>query len=307
MVYIIAMREMNIRSLDLNLLVALNALLEEKQVTRAAERINLSQPAMSRALARLRIMFKDPLLVKDTKGMALTARAQELYLPLQNILQEISDIVSPPSIEPVLMQGEIVIATRDNILVTILPKVIQIITNEAPELKLRIVPLVGEDLSPLEHYKVDFVMSATESGSASLHRTTIYEEGFICLSSSKHTNARKEMTLEQYIGMKHCLVSISGFGTGVVDDYLAQKKLKRNIVVRIPHFLAAGFIVAESDLIATIPQRLGQLFSQMQQITLIEPPIELPHFPIYLYWHRRNQNNPIHQWIRKIIKSASNK
>ena len=303
MVYIITMREMNIRSLDLNLLVALNALLEEKQVTRAAERINLSQPAMSRALARLRIMFKDPLLVKDAKGMGLTARADELYLPLQNILQEITDIVSPPSIEPALMQGEIVIAARDNVLVTILPKVIQIITNEAPELKLRIVPFVGEDLSPLEHYKVDFVLSATDSESASLHRTTIYKEGFICLTSSKYANARHKITLEQYLSMKHCLVTISGFGMGVVDEYLAQKGLKRNIVVRIPLFLAAGFIVAESDLIVTLPQRMGQLFSQLPQITLIEPPIQLPHFPIYLYWHRRNQNNPIHQWIRKIIKS----
>jgi DNA-binding transcriptional LysR family regulator len=300
------MRETNIRNLDLNLLVALNALLEEKQVTRAAERINLSQPAMSRALARLRTMFQDPLLIKDAKGMALTSRAQELYIPLQHILREITDMVSPPSIEPAQMQGEIVIATRDNILVTILPKVIDIITNEAPEIKLRIVPLIGHDLSPLEFHKVDFVLSATESESASLHRSILYEECFICMASSKYANLGGKITLEKFMSMKHCLVTISGFGTGVVDDYLSQKGLERNIVVRLPHFLAAGYLVAESDLIVTLPLRLAQLFAQSNLIALLEPPFQLPQFPIYLYWHRRNQNNPIHQWIKKIIKSSCN-
>lgn len=299
------MHKMNIRNLDLNLLIALSALLEEKHVTHAAERINLSQPAMSRSLARLRDMFQDPLLVKGAGGMTLTARAEELYLPLQNIMREITDIIQPPSHDPSQMQGEIVIATRDNELATILPKAIQQINSEAPGLKLRIVSLQGDNLSSLEHHQVDFVLTGSESKSATLHRCLLYKERFVCLASSQHVDLTEKISLEKYVSMKHCLVTISGFGTSIVDDCLSQKGLKRDIVVRVPHFLAAAFIVADSDLITTLPEKVASLFSQNQRITLLEPPLKLPHFPIYLYWHTRNQHNPIHQWIKKVIKNIS--
>ena len=299
------MHQTNLRTIDLNLLVALNALLEEKHVTRAAERISLSQPAMSRALSRLREMFQDPLLVKGIGGMALTARANDLYHPVQNILREITNIISPPSIDPKTMQGEIVIATRDYELATILPDVISQITTDAPNLKLSIVPLVGDDLSPLEHHHVDFVLAGTNSKSATLHRYTLYQENFVCLVSENNSVIQQGMTLKKYIEMKHCLVTISSFGLGLVDKILAEKNLKRNVAVRIPHFLAVPHIVADSDLVATLPARLGELLSKQEKVVLIKPPLKIPQFPIYLYWHTRNQNNPTHEWLRKIIKARS--
>lgn len=301
------MHETNIKNLDLNLLVALNALLEEKNVTRAALRINLSQPATSRALARLRDMFQDPLLVKGTRGMVLTARANELHQPLQHILSDITAIISPPSIDPATMQGEVVIATRDYELATILPKVISRVTDESPNLKLRIIPLIGDDLSSLESPNVDFVLAATDSKAATLHRYIVYKESFVCLVSKDNPIIQKGMNLETYTAAKHCLVTISGFGLGVVDTLLAQKNLKRNIVVRIPHFLAVGHIIAESDLMVTLPRRLGELLSQQNRIVLINPPLKIPQFPIYLYWHTRNQNNPVHQWIKKVIQTSYGK
>lgn len=301
------MRETNIKNLDLNLLVALNALLEEKSVTRAAARINLSQPATSRALSRLRDMFQDPLLVKGARGMVLTARANDLYQPLQHILSDITSIVSPPSIDPATMQGEVVIATRDYESAVILPKIINRITAESPNLTLRIVPLIGDDLSSLENPNVDFILTATDSKAATLHRYIVYKESFICLASKDNSIIQKEMNLETYVAAKHCLITISGFGLGVVDTLLAQKNLKRNIFVRIPHFLAVGHIIADSDLIVTLPRRLGELLSQQHRIVLINPPLKIPQFPIYLYWHARNQNNPIHQWIRKMIQTSYGK
>lgn len=294
----------NLKTLDLNLLVALNALLEEKHVTRAAERVNLSQPAMSRALYRLRVMFQDPLLVKGMKGMMLTTRAIALYGPLQNILREIASIVFPPSIEPANMQGEIVIATRDYELATLFPKIITQITEEAPHLKLSIVSLRGDDLTPLENQNVDFVLAGSDSQSATLHRYTLYEESFVCMVSRSNSMLKKRMNLETYLKMNHCLVAINHFGLGVVDTLLAEKNLKRNVVVRVPHFLAASHIVAESNLVVTLPHRLGELLSQQKKIVLLKPPLKIPRFPIYLYWHVSNQNNPIHKWLRKIIRSS---
>lgn len=296
------MRETNIRNLDLNLLTALNALLEEKNVTRAAARINLSQPAMSRALARLRTMFQDPLLVKGTRGMILTARAFDLYQPLQHILSEITNIVSPPSTDPVTMQGEITIATRDYGPAIILPRVINRIRLEAPNLTFRAVPLVDDDLHSLENHDVDFVLTTADSKSATLHRYTVFKESFVCLVSNDHPAVRTGMNLNAYIAAKHCLVSTTGLGLGIVDVILEQKNLKRNIVVRIPHFLAAGNIIADSDLVVTLPRRLGELLAQHGKVSLINPPLKIPHFPIYLYWHARNHNNPIHSWARKIVQ-----
>ncbi len=296
------MHETNLRSIDLNLLVALHALLEEKHVTRAAERISLSQPAMSRALTRLRETFQDPLLVKGARGMVLTARAIDLYHPLQNILREISNIVSTPSIDPATMQGEIVIATRDYELAAVLPKVIGQATLDAPHLKLSIVPLSGDDLGPLEHHNVDFVLAGTDKTTSTLHRYTLYEEDFVCLISRNNPVMHRKMDLETYVSMKHCLVTIKNFGLGYVDTLLAKRNLKRNVVVRIPHFLAASHIIADSELVVTLPRRLGELLSINEKIVLVAPQFNIPRFPVFLYWHARNQNNPIHKWLRMIIR-----
>lgn len=299
------MRNTNLRKIDLNLLVALHALLEEKHITRAAERISLSQPAMSRALTRLRETFQDPLLVKGAGGMALTARAMDIHQPLQNILREIGNIVSTPSInDPATMQGEIVIATRDYELATVLPQVIGHITLKAPNLKILIVPLSGDDLSPLEHHHVDFVLAGTDKTTSTLHRYTLYEEDFVCLISKDNPVMQRKMDLETYVNMKHCLVAITNFGLGYVDTLLAKKNLKRNVVVRIPHFLAAAHIIANSHLVVTLPRRLGELLAKHEKIVLVDTPLKIPRFPIFLYWHARNQNNPIHKWLRMMIRDT---
>lgn len=298
------MHETNIRLLDLNLLLALKVLIEEKHVSRSALRIGLSQPAMSRALGKLRQILKDPLLVKGSAGLDLSARAIDLYQPLVNVLSTITQIVSPPSSNPASMQGEIVIATRDNEMVSILPKVINCIMKEAPLLTLRIVPLTGDDLSLLEQNKVDFIMSGTESKSATLCRSTLYKEDFVCLLAS-HNPAIEHFTLKKYVEMKHCMVTLTGFGLGAVDEILAEKGLTRIIAVRVPYFLAASHIVASTDLIVTLPRKVGALFSQDSKVNLIEPPIKIPSFSIYLYWHVRNQSNPVHQWLRKLIRDIN--
>jgi DNA-binding transcriptional LysR family regulator len=296
------MHETNLRTIDLNLLVALHALLEEKHVSRAAERISLSQPAMSRALARLRETFQDPLLVKGIGGMTLTVRAIDLYHPLQKILCDIRNIVTTPSIDPSAMQGEVVIATRDYELAAVLPKIINRITLEAPDLKITVVPLLGDDLSPLDKQIVDFVIAGTDKTSATLHRHVLYQESFVCLLSKKNPAAEQAIDLATFTKMKHCLVSISNFGLGYLDVLLAKINLKRNVVVRIPHFLATAHIVAHSDLVVTLPRRLGELLSKQEEIALVNVPLEIPDFPIFLYWHTRNQNNPIHTWVKKVIR-----
>lgn len=296
------MREVNLKTLDLNLLVALNALLEEKHVTRAAQRIHLSQSAMSRAFARLKKMFNDPLLVQSAMGLALTERAQNLYHPLQLLLRDIHHLITPPAKLPSDMRGEVVIATRDYELAVVLPSVISKISREAPHLSLRIVPLTGSDLSPLEHHKVDIVICETDSDISNLHRHALYQETFVSLLSRNNSHYSRDLSLETFISMKHCQISIATFSLSMVDSLLLEKNLKRNIVVRVPHFSSAITVVANSDLIVTVPKRLADMHAEQYQLRIVPTPLPLPSFPLYMYWHARNQTNPIHQWIRELIK-----
>lgn len=304
MIYILVMHTTNIQSLDLNLLIALQALLEEKHITRAAMRIGLSQPAMSRALARLREALNDPLLVRSSEGLTLSIRAQELYPHLLNVFANINQLLTPANLVPENMQGEIVIATRDNEMVTILPKVINHISKKAPGLNLRVIPLIGDDLSPLMQNKVDFIITGTNTDMMSLYRTKLYQENFVCMVAANNPAARN-VNLEKFIAMNHCLVSITGFGTGRIDKLLAQKGLKRRVSVIVPHFLAASYIVATTDLIITLPRKIANLLSDKEKFKIIEPPLKIPSFAIYLYWHERHKNNAIHMWLRKVIRECS--
>ena len=298
------MREVNLSSLDLNLLVVLKALLDERHVTRAAEKIGLSQPAMSRALGRLRVMFKDQLLVKGASGMSLTARASELYQPLQKILSDVNQIMTAPTFEPAEMTGEIVIATRDYEMAAILPEAIRAITDEAPGLTIRIVPMTRDDLIPLEHHEVDFVIAGTDRDSSTLVRKTLVTDNFVCVVSAGQSLAKKKLTLETYLAGRHCLISFTEFRSSIIDSSLAQMGHERKAIVRVPQFLAAAHIVAGTDLILTIPKKLGKLFVESQQFVPLDLPFEVPSFSIYIYWHIRNENNPMHSWVRNKILSA---
>ncbi|MDR3612235.1 MAG: LysR family transcriptional regulator [Candidatus Obscuribacterales bacterium] len=300
------MREVNLSSLDLNLLVTLKALLDERHVTRAAERVGLSQPAMSRALQRLRIMFKDPILVKGTGGMMLTARAEELKLPLQGILNEISHIITAPVVDPKEMNGEIVIATRDFEMSAILPTVITSIIEQAPGIKIRVVPLAGDDLSLLERNEIDFVVAGTDKSLATLNRATLVKDNFVCLVAPDNPAAREKLTLKKYVSMRHCLVEIGLFRVGIVDAYLSKQGHSRKIAVRVPYFNAAVAMVENSDLIITVPKRLGLLLARQNRLVMLDLPIKVKDVSIFLYWHVRNQNNPMHVWLRKCFDSLRN-
>lgn len=297
------MHKVNIESLDLNLLVPLKALLEERHVTNAAEKVGLSQPAMSRALQRLRDMFDDPLLVRGTGGrMTLTARASDLYRPLHDLMQGVGQLIAPPATEPSEMRGEVVIATRDYELVAIMPPMISRVTAQAPGLTLNLVSMVGDDLSPLEENQVDFVVAGTDRMLATLSRSTLKEESFICVLAADAPDADAPWTLARYLELKHCVVSFSKHPTpGIVDRWLSERGETRNVRVRVPSFLAAAHIVAASDLVVTLPRTIGLRLAEQGNLVTRELPFQVPSFHIFLYWNIRNQTNPIHAWLRKMF------
>jgi DNA-binding transcriptional LysR family regulator len=300
--YIVSMHKVNSKNFDFNLLIALKVLLEERHVSRAAARVYLSQPAMSRALGRLRAIFNDPLLVKSQQGLVLTERASQLLLPLQSILSDVETLVKSPETNPGDMQGEIRIATRDNETAVILPAIIKQVAAHAPLLRLNIVPLRGDDYGPLDQHSVDFILSGTRPTSGTLHQLKVLDEGFVCLVDKNSQAANQPLTLDHYLQMRHCLVSITNVGAGLVDKLLAEKNLKREVAIKIPYFSSVPHIIQDSDLIITLPARLGRLLAMHYPLICLEPPIPIPNYQIHLYWHPKQHMNPIHQWIRKLFQ-----
>ncbi len=298
-----------LRSMDLNLLVALRALLDERNVSRAAEKSGLSQPGMSRALQRLRSMFNDPLLVKSEQGgYEPTPRAEAIDFALRQILFDIQNIIAPPTFDPALAKGDFRILALDYELVVLLPKIVARIRNEAPGLNVwTIAPKMmntqeGIDFSPLIRGEIQLILTAFTYTHSGIYRQKLLEETNICISSVNHPDAGSQpFPLEKLKNLDHLWVDIIGPDPGAIDETLATHGLSRDIKLSVPSFLLAGYTVATTDLIAIMPRRVMQPFADAGLISIMEPPIGLPAFTIYQYWHERYNKDPLHVWFRKLV------
>ena len=296
------MHEMNLGGVDLNLLVSLQFLLEERSVTEAARRMPLSQPAMSHALARLRVLFDDPLLVRSSGGMVATPRAEALVEPLRRVLSEAGQLIRPPEFNPAALQGKLRLATTDYMTLVVLPQILGRLFDEAPALELDVEPWrrPGTWLA-LERGKVDFAIHAIDDAPAGFYRKKLFTDDFACVMRRGHPMAKKNLTLRRYVDLKHALITVTGSGKGHVNELLEKKGLTRDIVLRIPSFLAAPMIVAQSDLVLTLPRRLAMRFSQIAHLVVRDPPLKLGRMTFSLVWHERNRQDPAHQWVRTLF------
>jgi DNA-binding transcriptional LysR family regulator len=312
-------------AIDLNLLVAFDALARERSVTRAAERVGVTQSAMSHALARLRGLLGDPLLVRGSAGMALTARAEGLVVPLRSGLVTLGRALAEPALfEPQAAQRAFSVASPDLFDVLAVPRLLERIRIEAPGVDLAFVPVTDRRLPErLETGEIDVaivpeVLSPGARPAAlgtGLVRRTLFRDRFVCFvradhpalvsaparskRSAKHA-AAPALSLEAFVAASHAVVSPSGAGPGLVDRVLEERGLARRVALRIPHFYSALAITAKSDLILTAPSALAAL-AQGSPLVALEPPLPLPEHAIQLVWHERFSNDPGQRWLRDVL------
>ncbi len=300
---------MNIQNFDLNLLLALDALLKEQHVTRAALRIGLSQPAMSNALARLRDLLDDPLLVRTAKGMVPTPRAERLREPVREALRAIERAVSDvEAFAPATAQAALDLMTSDAIGMLLLPRLGERLRTEAPGISLRVHAVNEEEpWEGLESGRIDLVAGVYDSVPAGVREQPLYEERLVCMMRMDHPLARKPLSLRQYVELPHILVmtSRSGLGSSLVDRSLEQRGLTRRIALTLPHFLLAPFIVAQSDFVILFPSRLAAYFAGLLPLRIVAPPLPLPSYAIRLYWHERAHRDPANGWLREQVLEAA--
>lgn len=299
---------MNLQTIDLNLLVAFEALMEERNVTRAARRVGLSQPAMSNALTRLRRTFDDPLLVRTPNGMAPTPAAQTLIEVVRAALSPLrAALDKKPAFNPAASGRAFRVLASDYAEIVLLAPLLGKLREQAAGVSLRVhrppnvfQPPSRTALSDSFDLAIGFFPDAL-SLDASVRSEVLFEEDNVCIASSHHPSIKSKISIRQYAAARHAAVFYKSEGPGVIDTILAQKGLTRELAVLSPHFASTPFIVAESDLIATVPRRLALRFSRALKLQVLPVPFSMPPFRLAMLWHERVDSDPAHAWLRGLV------
>jgi DNA-binding transcriptional LysR family regulator len=300
------MQDVHLRRLDLNLLVVLQALLAERSVTRAAERLALSQPAVSHALARLRRSFGDRLLVRTPHGMKPTPRAKAMAEPLERALADLTRAVSSPGeFDPRRARRRFHMATDDYLELVLMPRLLARVWRDAPGIDIRVHSVGARSGHDLAEGSIDFIVDPLEvlGQLPGAYSQRILDERFVCIVRAGHPVLGKPLTAKAFASLSHALVAPAGRPGSIVDTALGKLGLRRRVAIAIPHFIAAPAIIRETDAVATLPRRIALTLGD--GLVLIEPPIALPTFTIETVWHERNHNDPAHAWLRGCISEVS--
>ncbi|MFC4915502.1 MULTISPECIES: LysR family transcriptional regulator [Bradyrhizobium] len=299
-----AIHFMDIKKVDLNLLVALDALLAEPNVTRAARRLGLSQPALSAQLARLRDLFGDPLFLPAQRGLTPTARAMELQAPVRQALDQVQGVLARGrGFDPATADVTVALACSDYVQVAIITPLVLDLRVSAPKLKLAIRQLDGSLLGQqMVSGVVDLAVMTPATAPAALRTRRLFHERYVTIARRQHPTVKGRLTLDDFVALEHVMVSPRGGGfDGPVDTALGKLGRKRSIAVSTASFLFVPDLVARSDLIATVPERLVR--GRAERLQVLEPPLAVDGFTIGLVWHERTEQHPAHRWIRQRLRT----
>jgi len=299
MIYI---RLMNLAQLDLNLLVALDALLAEAGVGRAAQRLNLSQPAVSHALRRLREATGDPLLVRVGPRMELTPRAQALRAPLAQALDQVRGLFQAQGFDPASSTRGFRLMMPDLCADLLMPAVLALVTDAAPGVRLDVVPWRGPAvLTPDFARTIDLVAAWTGEAYPGFHRQTLYTDRDALAVRRGHPDIGRLSTLTGFNAARHVAVIGAGERDDAIEPFLRQNGVERRIALAVPSYLQALRMTARSDLVAFVPGRLIAALAGPLDLERVEPPIDPGEDPQYLFHPVVAQRDPGSVWLRELV------
>jgi len=291
-------------SLDLNLLVVFDAILKERNVTLAAQRIGLSQPAVSSALNRLRRTFNDPLFVRTGRGMQPTPYAQLLAPPIQRACELIaSSLDIGAAFDPLAATRTFMFYMTDIGAGIFLPKLLRTLSERAPRVKVEVpaIPARGEQ-DAMASGEVDIAVGLFPDLKAGFFQQRLYRDEFVCLVRADHPQAKGPIGVKQLAEMRHAAIASSGTGhEAVIERAFAEQRIRRRVALTIPHFMAVPIIIAQTDCVAIIPRRLAVAFASLPGIKMLEPPIKIATIEIKQHWHERYHHDPANKWMRGLM------
>lgn len=297
---------MDIGDVDLGLLPVLDALLRLRSVSRAAEELDMSQPSVSYALARLRTQFRDPLFIRAARGMRPTPRAEALAQPLQEVLDRIkAEVLAPPSFDPAATQRTFSFNMADVGELVFLPALRAHLASAAPAANIRTVstpPALLEEA--LRSGDVDLAVGYFPGlQGAGIYQQRLFSHSFVCIVRGGHPRIGGQLTRRQFLEEGHAVVQQEGKSHELFEQALAELGLSRRVVLSVPHYLAIPLLIAESDLIVTVPYAVARSFARMADLKMLPPPVQVRRADLKQYWHARFHHDPANQWIRGATSS----
>lgn len=309
---------MSFLTLDLNLLRVFDAVMTEQNLTRASNRLAMTQPAVSNALRRLRDALGDELLIRTAHGVKPTPRAENLWPAVRRALNELEEAIAPEqTFDIAAAQTTFRMAMADATAALWLPALVRSIEREAPGITIRMVPLTTREPRPmLLRGDIDLAvgffpgvvaqLAGGQGASVSpIRHEQLYSGQYVCVMRKNHPLAKEELTLDDYCSANHLLVSFSGRAHGLVDEALAQLGRERRILLTVNQFFTAGRVVATSDLITVLPRHLIASTGITGALITKELPFTMPNMNIDMLWHERDTRNPAHKWLRSHLSGTT--
>jgi DNA-binding transcriptional LysR family regulator len=294
---------MNLRNLDLNLLAVFDAILTEGNLTRAAERLAMSQPAVSNALARLRATLDDPLFTRSAHGMTPTPRARLLAGPIGQALDLIQNSVSHSStFDYTSSARRFVIAVEDYGEAVIIPRFVDWLCQVAPNLRINVCPMAGNLLrEAVLKGDVDLGVSYFRIKGPEFRNRLLMEESLVSMVRLDHPLVGETLSLEQYLQLSHVILMPRTTDKPIIDRVLGKMGVSRRIILQVPHMLSMPLVVRSTDLVCTIMRRMANLYADLFRLRILKTPVDCPEIPIYLSWHQSLDAESEHTWLRESI------
>jgi DNA-binding transcriptional LysR family regulator len=299
---------MSFNQLDLNLLRVFDAIFQTRSVTVAASNLHLTQPAVSKQLNRLRELLEDPLFVRTNDGMAPTPRAEALAGPIRQALSEVRNAIERQlGFDPAASDRTFRVFMSDLGQMVFLPKLLDLIAREAPAVNIHTVQVPPSRMRgvALESGDVDLAVGYFEEFEGTIHQQVLFEEHYVGIVRANHPTIRDTLSFEQFLRTPHLVYQPSGGGhgsqDGVVDKAFWAAGVERRVAVRVVHTMGITSIVSNTDLLVVVPHRLARACVELGDVTVLELPIEIPHFNIAQYWHDRFHADPGNRWLRGVF------
>lgn len=289
---------------DLNLLPVALAIFEERSVSAAAARLGMSQPGVSVALNKLRKALGDPLFVRTSRGMDPTPRALSLISPTRDILQRLqTEVLASEQFNPATTTRRFTVALSDIGEMTFLPRLLERLRSVAPGASITSVSMAPAELAmAIEHGEVDLAIGYfPDLKKRNFFQQRLFSHSFICLLSATHAHTASTMTLPEFLALGHAVIKAEGRSQELFEQLLVRLGIERRIVLSTPHFMSIPFLIASSDLVATVPRAVGESFAQFAAIKLVEPPLDIPRFDLKQHWHRKFARDGANTWLRSVV------
>jgi len=294
---------MDLKDIDLNLLVVFNQLLIERSVSRVANNLGLSQPAVSNALARLRKLTGDTLFLRTTKGMEPTPFAQQLAEPIAYALGLIHGAVNQrASFDPATAKRAFTVGMTDIGEIYFLPKLMEEMARDAPDVTMSTVRNSSVNLrDEMEAGHIDLAIGLLPQLKAGFFQRRLFRQRYVCMFREGHGLDRRRLSLSEFSSAQHVVVVSEGTGHGKADELLERGGVARHVVLTVPHFVAVGHILQHSDMVATVPERLAQALVGPFGLAYVKHPAPLPEIAINMFWHAKYHKDPANEWLRSTV------